>query len=265
MLGRKTRGVAYFKYETLKGFALDFDVDPDGDYMKPGNSPPERAFQIARSAFDLLVGISERGVPSLDRKTQKRGGKWMVQNILFRGGQTSITQLAHALPALMARIDGALGDDEFPRLGAAEHVRFLKAVEDFYPLGKGPAEHMRTTFPAEFEVLTTHELRDDVKNGLVTGTRYEQALLKGEDPDTDPSLVAEQREWARDYYILQATLISVRQVLQLDWKKLVDKIVKTVDPNDAAMLPFRKRLVDAWAYGSRTYRQYAAIDSGTAG
>ena len=94
----------------------------------------------------------------------------MVQNILFRGGQTSISQLAHALPALMVRIDGALGDDEIPRLGAAEHERLLKTVEDFYPLGKGPAEHMRTSFPGEFDVLTTHELRDEVKDGDVAGT-----------------------------------------------------------------------------------------------
>ena len=71
--GRKERSIAYLGRETLKGFALDFDVDPDGDLMKPGNSPPERAFQVARSAFDLLVGISELGFPSLDRRTQKRG------------------------------------------------------------------------------------------------------------------------------------------------------------------------------------------------
>ena len=154
--GRKERSIAYLGRETLKGYALDFDVDPDGDYMRPGNSPPERAFQIARSAFDLLVGISERGVPSQDRKTQKRGGKWMIQNILFRGGQVSISQLAHGLPALMVRIDGALGDDEIPRVGAVEHARFLKTVEDFYPLGKGPAEHVRESFPAGARRVGSH-------------------------------------------------------------------------------------------------------------
>ena len=51
-----------------------------------------------------------------------------------------------------------------------------------------------------------------------------------------------------DYYILMATVISVRQVLHLDWKKLEDKITIRVDPTDAAMLPYRKRLVNAWAW-----------------
>jgi hypothetical protein len=247
------------KFDMLKGKAVAYDVDPAGDYMKPGNNPPEQAFQLLRCGLHLLLHVSDNAFPAIDSRTRKRGPKWIRQGILFNGDKGTLL-LAHAVPALMAKLDGRLGGDEPPELTGDHHRRFYETVKSFYPLMKGAnfvEQCMR-----EFEVMETHEVRPVVVEGVQPANEYSQALMRGENPDEDPGLVAMQRDYARDYFIDRAIFVAIRQTLSPnDQKLLQDKLFRFVMVEDAEAAELRSRSRRAWIEGIGPYLEYARLDA----
>jgi hypothetical protein len=246
----------------LKWSALKYELDIENDYARPDNTPPERAFQVLNSGFDLAVEIARSGIPSVDRRTQKRGAKWMIEDIPFREGPIGVNMLAIGMPAVLARTGGdLLGAIDGPTASVEQHRKLEASVSDFYAL---PANYnpIMVAALAEYDVMETKRPRPQVFNGLEPGTRYSQALVDGEDPDKDPELVAEQQRWARDFFIAEITRSSCELMLGNDYEKLKEHIVRMVDLKEGAD-EYRERLLAAWMRGSETYREYAIIDEGS--
>jgi hypothetical protein len=259
-----TKGrLAKLKLDVLKKGAHVFDIDPTRDYMKPGNSPPEQAFMVASCSLDFLIHLSQVAFPAVGRRTRKRGGKWVMQALLFHGG-AGMELLAHASPALMVAMDGRLSADQPAEsvIGADHHLRFQKAVESFYPLGLDRRKFLENCL-AEFRVMETHEPRGPVVEGTQSANEYSQALLRGENPDDDPELVSMQREYARDFFIDRATYDAVTNALEpADVKIMLDDFARFVTLDDPkAALKLRARALAGWSEGLKPYLEYALLDS----
>jgi len=246
------------RLRTIKHLALQYDLEPEGDYARPDNSPPARAFQIINCAFDLAVEIARSGIPSTDRRAQKRGGKWMIENMHLQSGPDGVMLLAHALPTVLARTGGDLGGAiDRPTSSVEQHEKMLATVADFYPLTLD-AQHLKDGL-AEYAVIKDHEPRAVVAAGKEEGSAYSRALLRGEDPDQDPALVAEQKRWARDFYIGIAIRWACLRILGADYEKLATKMVTMAELREGRD-EFRERLLDSWARGSRTYIEFVLLD-----
>jgi hypothetical protein len=260
--------MADLKRESLQQEALQFDLDPAGDYAKPGNSPPERAFQVLWCAFDLILSVTEVGFPSYDRRTCKRTAKWVKANLLYQAAQTS-SILAHALPSLLVETDGSLSwdgsepDDEV--VGAEHHARLLTSIADFYPLVAWRKSAIEVCL-GEFKVLETHKPRPEVAKGDEIGSEYSEALLRGENPDDDPRLVEVQRRYAFDYFFNRASVLAMTTALAQDYGLVEDKLACLWKSNDDPRIPaYLARARAAWVEGSRSYREYALLDSKSSG
>jgi hypothetical protein len=253
------------KFDILKPKAHAFDVDPTGDYHRPGNSPPERAFQVLTCALEMLVYLIDEGAfPAVDNRARKRGSKWTRQALLFNGGAGALV-LAHGITTLMVQLEGRFSDDEPDEnvIDVSRHRRLMEAVRSFYPLPRDSSEFMERCL-AEFKVMETHKPRDAIVEYPSLANEYSRALLNGENPDDDPALVAMQKEYARDFFIDRATFSAFNKAIdKKDRRILNDKMVRFTavkDPRQAAEL--RQRALAAWIEGSRPYREYARIDSG---
>jgi hypothetical protein len=247
----------------LKSDALTFDLEIDGDYMRSDLRPSERAFQLLWCSFDLLLAITNGPFPAIGRHSAK-GSKYMRQDLFLYGGKAA-RFLAHAFPTLLEATQGCLAsrterlDPELP----PEHFGVLaEVVKDFYPLAKGEPQLLVDAL-AEFRLLEAKEMRPAVAKGEAPGSRYAQAVLRGEDPDADPELVEEQWNFARDYFINQAGLGSGRFLLRQDFKRmrLAHALLDMAEaPPERETDRYRRGALKAWIEGSRRYLEFARLD-----
>jgi hypothetical protein len=246
----------------LKLKAHAYDVDPSGDYMRPGNTPPEQAFQLLRCGLAMLLTVADTAFPSLDRRTQKRGPKYLRSSLLFYG-EVGMLVFAQAAPLLLWKLDGHLSGTEPPELTAEHHRKFFETVISFYPYRKGGI-NVPEILLKEFKVMEDQELRESVTEGLQSPNEYSQALMRGENPNEDPELVAIQREYATDFFIDRAIMLAITRSLNPNDKKLLgDKMTRfqgIEDPSTAA--EFRRRARSGWIEGSKTYLEYAQLEVG---
>ena len=247
------------KFDMLKGKAVAYGIDPDGDYMRQGNSPAEEAFQLIKCGLEMLLHVSEHAFPTLDKRARKKGPKWIREAVLYSGDRGSML-LAHAMSGLMAKMDGRLTGDEPPELTAERHQKLHDNVKSFYPVKK--AQGYIDGCMREFEVMETHEPRPIVTEGSQPANEYSQALMRGENPDEDPELVAMQRDYARDYFIDRAIYVAVRHSLSPnDEQILEDKLVRFVMVSDSEAAELRARSFKAWTEGIKPYLEYARLDA----
>jgi hypothetical protein len=138
-----------------------------------------------------------------------------------------------------------------------------EAVSSFYPLPRESADFMERC-AGEFRVMETHKPREPVVENPSEANEYSQALLRGENPDDDPTLVEMQRKYARDFFIDRATFTAINKAIdKKDRRILGDKMVRFTmvdDPRQAAEL--RERALAAWTEGLGPYREYARMDAG---
>jgi hypothetical protein len=272
MSKRQDRKLQEGKYQALKIQALNLDLDPDGDYARPGNRPSERAFHLLSCGFDILVAVMEEAFPAVDRRAVKTGSKWARESFVLNGAPAGAF-LARAAATLLAEMHGRLSeeadDDLEPVLDPEFHMSLRRSVEDFYPkllprkaiVKVQDVQSLLDSCQAEFEVLKTGEPRKEVTEGEEHANRYSLALMRGEDPSSDPELAREQREYARDYYIHQAVLGGVAtSMYESDVRRLLPKTIPYLDPADSRMSDYRARALRAWVRGSRPYREYALMD-----
>jgi hypothetical protein len=248
------------KFEILKPKALAYDIDPAGDYMRPGNNPAEQAFQLLRCGLEMLLCMADTGFPTLDSRTRKRAPKYIRQALFFYGdGGAQI--FGQAVPLLYAKLDGHLSGDEPPELTGDDHRKLYETVRSFYSFRKLrslPEELLR-----EYKVLEEHELPEEASDGEIPNNEYSQALLRGENPDQDPRLLALQRDHAKDFFIEKATTLAIKFSLSPNDRKLLKaKFVKYQRIEDeATAAEYRERIRNAWIEGSRTYLEYARLDA----
>lgn len=249
------------RQDSIKGEALNRDLDPTGDYFKPDNGPPERAFHLVECGYDMLLTACGPGFPSLDRRTRRKATKWMPEASLYRGGQVS-TLYAKLMARLMEQLDGRLTEDDEVRVSRAHHRRLYEAIEDFYPLDN--QKGLISMCLGEFVTLKQNRPRWQVKSGEEVGSEYAQALLRGEDPSQDPRLVQIQRDYARDWFINTATVQLSRFLLALDFQLIQDSVIEIAQPTARDLTGFRAQQLDAWRQGMRAYMEYAELDSAAA-
>jgi hypothetical protein len=262
------------KFEVLKKNALAYDVEPDDAYMRPGNNPPETAFQLLRCGIEMLLVMADHGFPTLDTKLRKKGGKYMRQALYYYGdaGATIFGQMA---PLLYMKVGGHLSGEEPPELTVEHHCKLYETVSSFFPYRKKPK--LTQECLREFRVLEEHELpQEDVEEedqpednssegGQQKGpwlSEYAQALLRGENPDDDPALVQLQRDYARDHFIEKATRVALRASLAPNDRKLFQgKLVGSRTLEEPVATEFRERIRNAWIEGCQSYLEYARLDA----
>jgi hypothetical protein len=244
----------------MKAHALKFDVDPDGDYMRPGNSPPERAFMVLNCMYPMLLTMLEMSFPAVDARTRKRGAKWTRQSLLYQAGESCMV-LANAVTTLMVETEGKLASDQPPVVGVEEHQRLKDAIFSFYPLPV-KAANIIPGCAEEFEVMRTHQPREQVAEGKQEPNEYSAALLRGENPDEDPRLVQIQKEYARDFFIDRANFQSIRIAMHAKDRVLLrDKMVRFINLKGKESEELRQRALAGWIKGLEPYHEYALLDS----
>jgi hypothetical protein len=244
----------------MKAHALKFDVDPDGDYMRPGNSPPERAFMVLDCMFPMLMTMLDVCFPALDARTRKRGAKWTRQSLLYQAGEACML-LANAVTTLMVELEGKLALDQPPVVGLDEHQRLKDAVFSFYPLPV-KASNIIPGCAEEFEVMKTHKPRERVAEGKEEPNEYSAALLRGENPDEDPRVVQIQKEFARDFFIDRANFQSIRIAMHAKDRVLLrDKMVRFINLKGSEAEEIRQRALAGWTKGLEPYHEYARLDA----
>jgi hypothetical protein len=167
---------------------------------------------------------------------------------------------AHAAPALLARI-GRLSGDEPPELTVDHHRRQYETLKSFYSLGKN-SDFFSFCF-REFGTLERGSPSKSVLEGKEPANAYSQALMRGENPDEDPELVAMQREYATDYFIDLAIHSGIKNALAPNDRQLLEKkLVRFVMLDESAAAEMRERARRAWIDGTRPYLEYTRLDAG---
>jgi hypothetical protein len=250
------------KFEVLKAKAFAYDIDPADDYMRPGNNPAETAFQLLRHGLDMLLFMTDNGFPTLDSRTRKKVPKYVRQSLLFYGWSGMLI-FAQTLPLLYVKEKGHLSGDEPPELTVEHHRKLYDTVSSFYPF-KRMGETVDEPFLRQYKVLEEHELPQEVVDGeQPPANEYSEALLRGENPDERPELVAKQREFARDFFIEKATTRGIKLSLNPnDRKLLASKFASSQTIEDAsARAEFSEMLRAAWIEGSKEYLAFARLDA----
>jgi hypothetical protein len=246
------------KFDMMKAKALAYDVDPEGDYMRLGNTPAEEAFQLLKCGFEMMMIMSSIYFPTLDRRSQRKGPKWLESGVLYHG-ENGMMVLARAAPALMARADGGVEVDKPPEITASHHLELFDQVQSFYPLPKAHGDSI-AKMEAEFKVMEKKEPRREVLDGEEPPNEYSQALMRGENPDDDPELVERQREYATDYFIDLALHFGVSRALDRnDNKILKQKWARLPKLQEPLASRHRARLREAWREGIKPYLAYARL------
>jgi len=274
MSQRQDRKLQEAKRNALLGYALNFELEPDGDYFRAGNNPPEHAFQLLSCGLDMSLAFIDKAFPSFDRGTLKKGRKWAREAIAWSGGNSG-GFMARAVPTLLARTHGRVGDDADDSVEAITdpdfHLSMRKSVEDFFPrlrhsAAEGDIKSLVEQCDAEFAVIDKGGPREAVAEGEEPASEYSLALMRGEDPSQDGELLEAQRLYARDYFIHRAALAAAQTLMFLaDVKRLWPKLIVVFDPNEPRMSEYRQQALAAWVEASRPYREYALLADQRAG
>lgn len=262
--------MAALKEQSLRKQALAYELEPS-DYVRgAGDRPPQRAFQLLGCGYDLLTELADPAAfPVLGRRGRRRGPKLLRKNLIWGGGGAAALLLGHAMPTLFSKMGGRLtvGEDEEarfapisdgadgPPLSADEHLRVLEVLSGYYALTGELAYSGLEGWSGEFTVFEQGAPRGEVSDGSVPAMPYSAALLRGEDPSQDPALVAEQRRFARDCFINEASLKAVQFAIGFeDWPLISDYVIRIAErPQEPAVLRYRAGALEAWIKGSRSY------------
>ena len=136
------------KFDILQPKALAYDIDPAGDYMRPGNSPAEQAFQLLRLRLRHVAGLADNAFPAFDKRTRKRGAQVDSAGVSVSTAVTADDCSAHAMPRLYAKVDGRLSGDEPPELTGDHHRMMYETVRSFYPLRRGGGKTWSNGWPS---------------------------------------------------------------------------------------------------------------------
>jgi hypothetical protein len=279
MLGRSSY-LNDIRFKINRLLANQYDIDNEADWVKPGNTPVQKAFQQSKYGLELLFRFTEPDqFPSPDKTSRRLGAKLIKRHLLFSGAVHG-TFFAMALAELLARTEGRLHYDEpVPdgELGSPMYYRrFRETTQDFYPAEERTLYLLDNRAPAEFRVLETGEPRESVRSGEEAGTGYSAALLRGENPSGNPALVKEQWEYARDYFIWSCEKAMMPSAMERPTRAqehvthvtgVIADLVDLPSPEaggpgeDPKRITYRARALERWEASARSYLSYVALDA----
>ncbi len=196
--------------ELLTPLAAEKGLSYDAEVISPGRSPEQNAYHFVSCGADILVAFCDADAfPCGDRKTSRRGAKLISRSLSGPGPRRAAIFLARALTVLLH--DTVRPPN--PEL-AHTHALILNLIDEHYPLDDAALELIEQC-RAEFRVMDTHEVRQEVRSGYAMATAYHLALLDppsadSTNPDDHPELVDIQTQYASRYLRGMAGLIAIK-------------------------------------------------------
>jgi hypothetical protein len=244
----------------LAPLADERGLDYEREVLDPGNGPDREAFHCVICGSGLLSAYTyPEGFPSADRRTKRRGAKWMTRSFASEGGRRAAVFLAQALATLLAESVRQAGHEA----DAERQLAFRRLIQEIYPLDQealGQLEACR----AEYRTFDTHEVRREIMIGVETGTGYHRALrdpsvLDGKSPDEDAEMVELQQRYAGAHLRGMASWTAIEMVLGKErFASIKEKLLRSGGPEYEALT---QALVDLqwWNDVAKDWQRYAQV------
>lgn len=239
--------------ELLTPLAADKGLSYNAEVISPGRSPEQNAYHFVSLGADILVAFCDADAfRSADRKTSRRGAKLISKSLTGPGARRAAIFLARALTVLL-RDAVRPPTPEF----ADAHLRILNLIHEHYPLDRRALDLVEQC-RAEFQVMDTHEVRQEVRSGYAMATAYHLALLdppsaNSTNPDADPELVNIQTQYASRYLRGMAGLIAIKMTIGDDeYAAISDRLFNPASSDfdafahDAGEAAWWNRLAGEW-------------------
>ena len=128
----------------------------DEEAMAPGSTSSARAYGFVAIGAELVVSLCDPDLfPSTDRRTKRRGTKWLGEGILAgRGGRAAI-YLAQAFALGMEWLQKLAGDE----YSSAMQRQFRELIQRQYPLDESELASF-DQLGAMYRMMETHEVPD---------------------------------------------------------------------------------------------------------
>lgn len=233
------------------------------ELLNPGNSQSQNAFHFVHCGASLLSFFTEPdSFPSEDRRTQRRGAKWIRKDFGTDGGRKAAIFLSQGLAVLLAEMASETGH----QTDAEISLQLRQLIQNTYPLDEetiGKLEACR----AEYRTRETFEVRTDVARGAQSTTGYHLALLDrdfldGMHPEEDHQMVDAQRRYASDYARGMAGLVAIEIALGHERFSLIeDELFPPVGTSSSALTQ-RMASLAWWADVAKDWQRYAQIALG---
>lgn len=226
----------------LEPAATDLGVSFEYQFLAPGTEPHEKAFQLLMPGADLLLQLAEaQTFPAPDQRAQSKGARRVRKSLTDPGTQRALSFMTQAIPTILARVRA--DDRDF-------QLEMRDLVQAHRPLTQADVDAL-TACDAEFEVMDTHELREETRLGVELGTDYHMKIEAGEDPDADAETVERQEMYARDFFLLSAQRHALALMLAERWEALEPTVERPGSTGYESLTLGRLRLL--------ALRQIAAI------
>ena len=205
---------AQVRRKVLTPLATAKGLDYDTEMLAPSSTEEGQVFGLVACGADLLLGLIDAdGFPSMDRRTIKRGAKWVMKDASGEAGQLAAIFLAQAMALSMELLQRRSGDE----LSAREHHEFRDLIQRVYPLPAHALDQL-DGLDDEYRVMDTHEVPERVRKGLSMGTGYHRALTEPgfsqfENVDDDAELVEAQERAAAAFLRTTANLYALQMTI----------------------------------------------------
>jgi hypothetical protein len=218
----------------LTPLAVSRGLDYEMEFMVPGSSEDAQAYGFVSCGADLLLDFTyDEGFPSQDRRTTKRGVKWVLEGVSGEGGQRAAIYLAQAFALGMEWAMKWAGNDESAKLQQG----FRQLIQRRFPLGDDDLTHLGE-LDVLHRIMETHEVPDAIRARLgvtVPLTGYVWMLVDpnptrsqtgSTNPDDDEWLVDTHKNTAPAYLRSAANLHAIEMVVGGErYAKLAPKLL----------------------------------------
>ena len=237
-----------------RGFDYDYEVlDPS-----PGRDAAPLHFVMCGARILLALTYADE-FPSSSKLTAWRGARAVRRRMSDPLAGTAAVVLTQALAALLEEVTARAGEEP----SAAIHRECAHLVQAAYPLAPELLARIDAC-RAEYNVIDTHEVREEVRIGVEIPTKYHLALMApgehwGSDPDSDPEAVAIQQGYAAQYLRGTATLLALEVLLgEEEFERLDSKLIHpgSLDPGVLVQRVSDQLL---WNYASEPWIEYVEL------
>jgi hypothetical protein len=228
--------------------------------MAAGSTSTAGAYGFVAIGADLVVSLCDPDLfPSTDRRTKRRGTKWLGEGILAgRGGRAAI-YLAQAFALGMEWLQKLAGDE----YSSAMQRQFRELIQRQYPLDESELASF-DQLGAMYRMMETHEVPDGWSvledTGYIAVLRDPNYFEGGPpNPDDDERLVETHKNTAGTYLRSTARLDAMKMTLgDGRYDKLEDKLM-TPKSMSAYRLELDLNIQAGWGDLGERWRSHAEM------